>query len=164
VSLRGATAQSPSAATVEALQSALAAEQAAVYGYGVAGAYLTGSEQAAATSDWVAHEEARDALEAMVRSRGAQPVAAAVAYELPVPVRAPGDAVSLAVIIEDRVAAAYLGLVAVSAVDVREFAARQVQASALRAAAWRGSTVAFPGLDAASLSPSSRSPSPGDSG
>ena len=138
-------------ATTAALQSALAAEHAAVYGYGIVGANLTGNRQAAAMTDWVAHQVARDTLEAMLRSRGAEPVAAAVAYRLPVTVRTPGQAASLAVFLEDRVATAYLGLVAVSDISVRQFGALQVRAAALRAAAWRGSTVAFPGLTASAL-------------
>jgi hypothetical protein len=140
-----------SALATAALQSALATEHAAVYGYGVVGANLTGSRQAAAMTDWVAHQVARDTLEAMLRSRGAQPVAAAAAYQLPVTVRTGGQAVSLAVFLEDRVATAYLGLVAVSDISIRQFGALQVRAAALRAAAWRGSTVAFPGLTARSL-------------
>jgi hypothetical protein len=138
-------------ATTGALQAALAAEHAAVYGYGVVGAYLTGTSRASATSDWLAHQVARDALEAMLRSRGAQPVAAAAGYQLPVAVRTPAEAARLAVTLEDRVATAYLGLVAVSTTAIRQFGARQLQDSALRAAAWRGSTVAFPGLPASSL-------------
>jgi hypothetical protein len=138
-------------ATIGALQAALAAEHAAVYGYGVAGAYLTGSSRATATTDWVAHQVARDTLEAMLRSRGAQPVAAAVGYQLPIVVRTPAGAARLAVTLEDRVATAYLGLVALSTIAIRQFGAEQLQASALRAAAWRGSTVAFPGLPASSL-------------
>jgi len=142
----------PAAGTVTALQSALAAEHAAVYGYGVVGAYLTGSQEGTATTDWVAHQVARDRLEAMLRSAGAsQPAAAAVAYQLPMPVRNAGEAVALAVVLEDRVATAYLGLVALRNTAIREYGAQQVQASALRAAAWRGSTVAFPGLTPAAL-------------
>jgi hypothetical protein len=141
----------PAPGTVRALQSALAAEHAAVYGYGVVGAYLTGGLQATATTDWVAHQVARDQLEAMLRSVGTQPAAAAVAYQLPIPVRNAGEAVALAVVLEDRIAMAYLGLVALSNTAIREFGALQVQASALRAAAWRGSTVAFPGLTSAAL-------------
>jgi Domain of unknown function (DUF4439) len=138
--------------TVRALQSALAAEHAAVYGYGVVGAHLTGSQQATATTDWVAHQVARDRLEAMLRSAGgSQPTAAAVAYQLPIPVRNAGQAVALAVVLEDRIATAYLGLVVLSNAAIREYGAQQVQASALRAAAWRGSTVAFPGLTSAAL-------------
>ena len=141
----------PAPGTVRALQSALAAEYAAVYGYGVVGAYLTAGLQATATTDWVAHQVARDRLEAMLRSVGTQPAAAAVAYQLPIPVRNAGEAVALAVALEDRIATAYLGLVALSNTAIREFGALQVQASALRAAAWRGSTVAFPGLTSAAL-------------
>jgi Domain of unknown function (DUF4439) len=137
--------------TVRALQTALTAEHAAIYGYGVAGAYLTGSTQATATNDWVAHQVARDHLEAVLRSLGAQPAPAAVAYQLPAPVRNAAEAVALAVVLEDRIATAYLGLVALSNVPIRDFGARQVQASALRAAAWRGSTVAFPGMTSAAL-------------
>jgi hypothetical protein len=139
-------------AAIRALQSALAAEHAAVYGYGVVGAYLSGTSRATATADWVAHQNARDELEATLRSGGAQPGPAAVAYQLPVPVRTPAQAVSLAVILEERIATAYLGLVALSTPRLRELGALQVRASALRAAFWRGTTVAFPGLTAAALS------------
>ena len=139
------------AATRAALQSALAAEHAAVYGYGIVGANLTGSMQAAAMTDWVAHQVARDTLEAMLRSRGSEPVPAAAAYRLPVTVRTPSQAVSLAVLLEDRVATTYLSLVALSGVSIRQFGALQVRAAALRAAAWRGSTVPFPGLPASAL-------------
>jgi hypothetical protein len=141
----------PALGTTGALQAALAAEHAAVYGYGVVGAYLTGSSRATATADWLAHQVTRDTLETMLRSRGAQPVAAADGYRLPVAVRTPAGAAQLAVILEDRVAAAYLGLVALATTAIRRFGAEQLRASALRAAAWRGSTVAFPGLPASSL-------------
>jgi hypothetical protein len=115
--------------TVRALQSALAAEHAAVYGYGVVGAHLTGSQQATATTDWVAHQVARDRLEAMLRSAGrSQPAAAAVAYQLPITVRNAREAVALAVVLEDRIATAYLGLVALGNAVIREYGAQQVQA------------------------------------
>jgi Domain of unknown function (DUF4439) len=146
---------------VRALQSTLAAEHAAVYGYGVVGAYLTGSGRASATADWVAHQDARDELEAMLRSSGSQPEPAAVAYRLPIPVRTPGEAVSLAVILEERIATAYLGLVALSIPALRDLGALQVRASALRAVFWRGSTVAFPGMTAAALAIPQRRTAPG---
>jgi hypothetical protein len=58
---------------VTALQVALAAENAAIYGYGVAGAYLSGSAQTEATSDWHAHLLARDTLQSMISGLGATP-------------------------------------------------------------------------------------------
>ena len=74
---------SASSASVAALQGALAAEHAAVYGYGVVGAMLAGSEQADARADWTAHQVARDTLAAMLTKLGATPVAASPAYGLP---------------------------------------------------------------------------------
>ena len=60
----------PETAATGALQSALAAEQAAVYGYGVVGAYLTGPMQSAAGADWLAHTDASNTIEAMLRASG----------------------------------------------------------------------------------------------
>jgi len=161
--MSGQAARAPRGAapgTTQALQSALAAEHAAIYGYGVIGAHLAGSSLATATADWVAHQNARDELEAMLRAGGSQPEPAAVAYRLPISVRTAGQAVSLAALIEDRIATAYLGLVAVSTPSVRQLGALQLRAAALRAAFWRGSTVAFPGLTAAALTAPGRGPAP----
>jgi Domain of unknown function (DUF4439) len=147
---RAISASSPA---IAALQSALAAEQAAGYGYGVAGARLPqgSADQALASADWVAHMRARDQLSALIAARGATPGPAAVAYELPEPVNSPAAARALAATLEDRVARAYLGLVALPDSGLRSFGAQQVRAAALRAEAWRGSTQAFPGLPPSSL-------------
>ena len=136
-------------AAIRALQAALTAENTAVYGYGVAGAHLTGARRAAAVRDWVAHENARDTLTTMLTARGGQPVTAAAAYALPFPVRNAAAAVSLAALLEDRVAAVYLGLVGLSEPSLRAFGAARLRTAALRAAAWRGSTLAFPGFEVA---------------
>ena len=133
--------------TIAALQAALTAENTAVYGYGVAGAHLTGARRAAAVRYWVAHENARDTLTAMLTAHGGQPAAAAAAYALPFGVRSGQAAVSLAAVLEDRVAAVYLGLVALSEPSLRAVGAAGVRTAALRAAAWRGSTLAFPGFE-----------------
>jgi hypothetical protein len=141
---------------VAALQGALAAENSAVYGYGVAGAHLAGARRAAAVRNWVAHQNARDALTAMLAARGVQPVAAAAAYELPFPVHGAAAAIALATVLEDRLCAAYLGLVALPDPALRPFGARAVRTAALRATAWRGSTLAFPGLYAPAPRPPAR--------
>jgi len=153
---RESTAQRESASqpgSVPALQAALAAEQAACYGYGVVGAHLTGARYAQAGADWIDHQRARDGLTAMITVRGAQPHPAAVAYQLPIAVRTGRDAVSLAVILEHQVTAAYLGLVAVSDPTFREFAARHMQGAAVRAVHWGGRSQPFPGLPARALLP-----------
>jgi Domain of unknown function (DUF4439) len=143
---------------VPALQAALAAEHTAVYGYGIAGALLTGGDLAAALAGWRSHEEARDTLEAMIVKLGATPVAASAAYTLPFAVDDARSARRLAATLEDGVTRAYLGLVAVSDTTLRTFGALAMQPPAQRAAAWRGSTVAFPGMGG---SPPPISPRPG---
>lgn len=136
---------------VQGLQAALAAENAAIYGYGVAGAHLSGGGRAAATQYWTDHRRARDTLTGMITALGATPVAAAAAYALPFPVENAGSGMSLAAFLEDGVTAAYLDLVAVSDARLRTFGALAAQTAAVRAAYWRGSTEAFPGLTASAL-------------
>ena len=131
---------------VPALQAALAAEDAAVYGYGVAGAYLAGSRLAAAVRDWTGHNEARDTLTAMISRLGASPAAGPAFYRLPFRVHDAASATALAARLEDGVTAAYHGLVAVSDQRLRRFGAVAMQGAAQRAAFWRGGTEAFPGL------------------
>jgi Domain of unknown function (DUF4439) len=131
---------------VAALQAALAAEHAAVYGYGVAGAMLSGTALAQARADWTAHQVARDTLTAMVTRLGATPVAASPAYRLPFAVTGTAAAKRLAAALEEGVTRAYLGVVAVNDAALRAFGATAMQTSANRATTWSGSTVAFPGM------------------
>jgi len=131
---------------VPALQAALAAENAAIFGYGVAGAHLTGSSQAAAERAWTGHNQARDGLAAMISARGAAPGSAQPFYRLPFRVHDASGATRLAAYLEDGVTRAYLGLVAVRDQRLRRFGAMAMQDAAQRAASWRGSTQAFPGL------------------
>jgi len=144
-------------AEVTALQAALAAENAAIYGYGLAGAQLTGGQLTAARQDWTVHRMARGTLSAMIAGRGAQPAAAPAAYRPPFPVTSAGAAASLAALLEDGLVTAYLGVVGLDGRALRAFGARQAQAAAIRAAFWRGGTTAFPGLPASAL----RTPRPG---
>jgi hypothetical protein len=134
--------------SVAALQGALAAEHAAVYGYGVVGAMLAGTGQADARADWTAHQVARDALASMLTKLGATPVAASPAYQLPFAVTSAKSAAKFAAALEQGVTRAYLGLVAVNNPTLRSFAAKSMQTSANRALAWTGTTVAFPGMPA----------------
>ena len=135
-----------SVSLVQAMQAALAAENAAIFGYGVAGAHLSGTRKTAAEQDWTGHNEARDTLTAMISALGATPAAAQAYYRLPFAVHNATTATALAAYLEDGVTRAYLGLVAVSGEKWRTFGALAMQTSAERAAFWRGSTQAFPGL------------------
>jgi hypothetical protein len=142
------TTPSPAVPGTQALQAALAAEQAAIFGYGVAGAHLSGSRGSAAMQYWTGHKAARDALAAMITAAGATPGAAQAYYQLPFTVHDTATARALAAYLEDGVTRAYLGLVAVSDQKLRMFGAAAMQQAATRAAYWRGSTQAFPGLQA----------------
>lgn len=134
------------AAAVPALQAALAAENAAIFGYGVVGAHLTGSSQTVAGQDWTGHNQARDTLTAMISGLGAAPAAAQASYRLPFRVHDTASAMKLAAYLEDGVTQAYLGLVAVSDQRLRRYSALAMQQAARRAVFWRGTTQAFPGL------------------
>jgi hypothetical protein len=133
------------------MQAALAAEQAASYGYGVVGSHLTGSGFTAATADSVAHDRARDALTSMIAARGGRPRPAAAAYRLPITVTTSKQAIALAIMLERQVTAAYLGLVAASDPALRSFAAQNMRNAAVRGARWSDRPQAFPGLPASSL-------------
>src|SRR5487761_1783411 len=135
-----------SVSLVQAMQAALAAENAAIFGYGVAGAHLSGTRKTAAEQDWTGHNEARDTLTTMISALGATPAAAQAYYRLPFAVHNATPATALAAYLEDGLTRAYLGLVAVSGEKWRTFGALAMQASAQRAAFWRGATQAFPGL------------------
>jgi hypothetical protein len=143
-----ATKQSQ-AADIAALQAALAAEHAAVYGYGVIGALMQGNDQDIAASYWMLHQDARDTLTAMIAKLGATPVAASAAYDLPFTVDDAATARRLAVSIEDGVTRAYLGIVSVSNTTLRTFGALAMQEPANRATEWSGQTTTFPGLSSA---------------
>ena len=143
----GAVSAVQAVQAVQALQAALAAEDAAIFGYGVAGAHLSGSRKAAAEQDWTGHNEARDTLTSMISALGAAPTPAQAFYQLPFSVDDAASAAKLAAYLEDGVTRAYLGLVAVSGQKWRTFGALAMQAAAGRAAFWRGTTQAFPGLE-----------------
>ena len=144
---------SADAVTRGALQVVLTAVDAASYGYGVAGAHLPAAGRAAARRDWADLQVTRDALVSMLASRGAAAPAARAAYQLPFPVHSTPAAVSLAGYLQDRLAAAYLGLVALDDPALRTWGARQAQACAVRATNWLGRTLAFPGLSTQPASP-----------
>src|SRR5262245_8696405 len=133
---------------VDALQDALAAEHAAVFGYGALGALLSGAALARAHEAHDAHRRRRDRLDQFIRRVGAQPRPAAAAYRLPFAVSSADRARRLAAGIEDGVADAYGWLVTVAGrgSSLRTDAAGWLTEAALRAAGWRRASRALPGL------------------
>jgi hypothetical protein len=142
----------PATAPAAAANAALGGEHAAIYAYGVVGARLDRREQSLATSAITRHVSRRDTLTGLISAASGVPVAAEPAYRLPFPVRHRGDALRLAALVEDRLAALYVALVeATEDRALRSLGAGAVQAAAADAASWRlraGTapvTVAFPG-------------------
>ncbi|MEU9981304.1 DUF4439 domain-containing protein [Streptomyces sp. NPDC050856] len=131
---------------LDAVRAALAAEHAAVYGYGVVGGRVGDDREDEATAAHAAHRARRDALERTVRDLGGTPEASAAAYALPFPVPDGPAAVRLAAELEDRIAGVYADLVRAAEGPLRREAAAALREAAVRAVRWRGSGVAFPGL------------------
>lgn len=131
---------------LDAAQAALAAEHAAVYGYGVVGGRVGDERRPEATNAYDGHRARRDSLARTVRDLGGKPVAAAAAYALPFQVPDSAAAVRLAADLEDRIAGVYSDLVRAAEGPLRQDAAGALREAAVRAVRWRGSGVAFPGL------------------
>ncbi|GGM21504.1 hypothetical protein GCM10010129_77240 [Streptomyces fumigatiscleroticus] len=131
---------------LDALQAALAAEHAAVYGYGVVGGRIGAERRTEAQEAYDAHRARRDSLVREVKDSGGTPVAAAAGYALPFPVPDAAAAVRLAAELEDRVAGVYSDLVRAAGGKRRATAAAALREAAVRAVRWRGGSVAFPGL------------------
>ena len=138
-----------------ALRAALAAEHAAVWGYGVVGAALGSPAQGNAAASENAHRDVRDQVTALLTSRKADIVGAAGGYALPFPVLSDIDAASLAATLEDGVAAAWVRVLDQAAErSTRELAVGVLCAAEVRAVGWRIAarqptvTRALPGLPA----------------
>ncbi|GAA2655796.1 ferritin-like domain-containing protein [Streptomyces vastus] len=131
---------------LKAVQAALRAEHAAVYGYGIVGGKAGEERQAEAQAAYDAHRARRDALTRAVRDLEGKPEPAAAAYALPFPVTDVDAAVRLAVELEERVAGVYSDVVRAAGGERRRDAAQALREAAVRAARWRGGSVAFPGL------------------
>ncbi|HET9379431.1 MAG TPA: ferritin-like domain-containing protein, partial [Streptomyces sp.] len=125
---------------------ALAAEHAAVYGYGVVGGRIGEERRGEARAAYDAHRARRDTLVRAVRDLGGSPVAAAAGYALPFAVPDPAAALRLAVELEERTAGVYSDLVRSAEGERRAAAAEALREAAVRAVRWRGGSVAFPGL------------------
>lgn len=137
----------------------LAAEHAAIYGYGAIAAELNGTNRTVALQGLDVHRERRDQLRRMVLDGGGKPVEAQAAYELPRPFGGFSAVVDLAAGIERDVALAYGALVAASTEDDRGFAAQALQDAAVRESFWRDEAPRFPGLEDPGLPPEAPTPS-----
>jgi hypothetical protein len=135
----------------DALQRCLAAEHAAVYGYGVVGGVLAGIDrasklQAYADDCYDVHRARRDSLTNTLAGLGKTPVAAHPAYRLPFQVTGVAGCRSLARAIEHRTAAVYAFAVSQTVKGTRAMAVDALTDCAVREVAWGAAPGPFPGL------------------
>jgi hypothetical protein len=132
---------------VAALTAALAAEQQIVYGYGVAGSHLSGSQLGYAQACLTVHELRRDRISALLRAAGATAPAASPAYALPFPVTGAAAARRLAGQLEAAGAGAAWDLVAAAARGdtARTLGVDWLGDAATRATRWGRAVAPFPG-------------------
>jgi hypothetical protein len=136
----------------EQLSAALAAEEAAIYAYGLIGVRLTGTgdRTEARTAEQV-HRGRRDALVTRLAEVHASTAPAPAAYELPFAVTDRASALKLAIHVEDGVAAAWRAVLPVTANADRGDALSALTESAVQATRWRRMaganpiTLPFPG-------------------
>ncbi|MEU6738353.1 ferritin-like domain-containing protein [Streptosporangium sandarakinum] len=138
------------------LDTALAAEHAAVYAYGVLAARAEGALRSTMTAAFTAHRARRDRLRAMIIERGGTPAEPDASYRLPAVPSTSEQVVDLAVMVERGVTAAYLEAVASGDLTVRRMAALAMQECVVRAYGLRPEIETFPGMPA----PASPSPAP----
>jgi hypothetical protein len=124
---------------LQALQAALEVEHQVVYGYGLAGAHLTGRLRDRSRARVDVHAALRDRLAELVSSAGGRPVVAQPAYGDPVGVTGRATALALLVRLEDALTGAAWDLVAASAAggEVRRLGIDTLADAATWAARWR---------------------------
>ncbi|HEY2672667.1 MAG TPA: ferritin-like domain-containing protein [Rugosimonospora sp.] len=127
------------------LADALAGEHAAIYGYGVLGAHLTGAALNQAKQAEAAHRTRRDTLFVDLAGANQPAPAAAPAYALPFPVTDRTTAVSLATQIEERTGAVWRTVLPDVTGEHRRLALDALTDCALRAARWRRTAGQVPG-------------------
>lgn len=141
----------PGPVELDALQTTLAAEHAAVYVLGTLGGRTSRSATPglydAVSSAYAAHRARRDALTREIRDLGAEPVAAEAAYELPRLLETPDQVTRTALEVERGCATTYAWLVASTTGSTRRRAIAALNETAVRELVFRGTPEMFPGTD-----------------
>jgi uncharacterized protein DUF4439 len=138
-------------AATEVLAPALAAEYAAIFGYGVVGAHLDKTTMDSARQAEAAHRSRRDTLLLLFATAKVTPPAAEAAYALPFPVTDRTSAIKLAMELEDGTARAWHDAIAATDGSDRAMAVAALIDCAVRATRWRRTagitpaTQTFPG-------------------
>lgn len=135
---------------VAALQTAVAAEHAAVFVYGALGGQTSQSGSpalyAAVSAAYAVHRTRRDELIARVRAAGATPVAAEPGYALPDDLGTPAGVTARARALEESAAATYAYLVASTTGADRTWAIEALIDAAVRGLGFGARPDRLPGI------------------
>ena len=129
----------------DALSAALAAEDAAIYAYGVLGVRLAGDdEKSDAHTAETAHRQRRNYVVTRLDQLEVKQPATPAGYDLPFPVTDRDSALKLAIHIEDGVAQAWRPVLPVTESTDRTTALAAMTDAAVRATKWRRRASATP--------------------
>ena len=135
--------------TLDALQTTLAAEHAAVYVYGVLGGQTSRASDpglyAAVSAAYGEHRARRDLLTRNVADLGGTPVAAEASYALPAALGTAAAVSRAALAVEVSCASTYAFLVASTVGPRRRWAASALRDAAVRELGFGGAPVPLPG-------------------
>lgn len=131
--------------TVDRLTSALQAEYAACYAYGLIGSHVSGTARTRALRALDRHQQARDQLRTNLAALNADIPPPAPAYQPPSPVTNAPSAVALAINVEQGLIRQWASVSAVSGGNSRGDAIQNAQECAVRAIAWGADSQSFPG-------------------
>lgn len=142
----------PDNADQAALFDAIAAEHAAIYGYGIVSAHSSADENPLVSEALARHRERREAAIAMLVADSAKAPLPAAGYQLPLVVTTPADAANLAIQMENDCAVAWRAVIEQATAERnRTFGVTALTECAVLSARWKQIlgvwplTVAFPG-------------------
>lgn len=134
----------------DALQTALAAEHAAVFVYGALGGQTSQSDDpnlyGVITDAYVTHRARRDRLIGLIGADGSEPVAAEPGYDLPADLSTPTAVAARALSLERGCAATYVFVIASTSDEDRKWAIDALLDAALRELTFGGDPELLPGL------------------
>jgi hypothetical protein len=121
----------------EQLSAALAAEEAAIYAYGLIGVHVSASDRAEARAAEAVHRARRDVLVSRLDQLKASTAPAPAGYALPFAVTGRASALKLAVHVEDGVAQAWRAALPATVDADRSTSLSALTDAAVRATRWR---------------------------
>ncbi len=130
---------------MSALIDALAAEQSALYTYGVLGSRASGVQATHLQQAYDAHRARHDALLAFAHARGLTPPAGAV-YPTPPGIDTPAGLQQAAAAVETGCLGPYAALVGASSGQLRAWAANALSDCAVQAVGFQAAPTPLPGL------------------